>query len=226
MLESIHSTQQCFQSNMPREGKNRKPFKFNIAWVIPGVRLDCRKWESHGFISSTKDCRKVIFHESNLAEFFFFFLHKHGVRFTDGENGSWLCNNGNFMWEQPAKKRKRSEGTFLLLQHVFTSWTSPLWLAELRQLIVGSGKGAEKGGKFSWVCQKDIVWNYLCKSKVKETDHCLLFCWDPLFSLVGDVTFLWEDQAPCSHFVLHSYSNIFSLSVISFYLFLIHLERR
>ena len=60
---------------------------------------------------------------------------------------------------------------------------------------------------------------------MKETEHCLLFCWDPLFSLVGDVTFLWEDQAPCSHFVLHSYSNIFSLNVIYFYLFLIHLEK-
>ena len=57
---------------MPRQGKNRKPFKSNIAWVIPGVRLDCRKWESHGFIISTKDCRKVIFHEGNLADFFFF----------------------------------------------------------------------------------------------------------------------------------------------------------
>lgn len=56
-----------------QERAKTKPFKSNIAWVIPGVRLDCRKWESHSFISSTKDCRKVIFHEGNLVEFFFFF---------------------------------------------------------------------------------------------------------------------------------------------------------
>lgn len=166
---------------MPRQGKNRKPFKSNIAWVIPGVRLDCRKWESHGFIISTKDCRKVIFHEGNLADFFFFFCHKHGVGFTDGENGSWLCNNGNFMWGSRQRKEKRSEGTFLLLQHVFTSWTSPLWLAELRQLIVGSGKGAEREGKFSWACQKAIVWNIFAKVKWKSLNTACSSAGTPSF---------------------------------------------
>lgn len=119
--------------------------------------------------------------EECLIFFFFFFCHKHGVGFTDGENGSWLCNNGNFMWEQPAKKRKRSEGTFLLLQHVFTSWTSPLWLAELRQLIVGSGKGAEKEGKFSWACQKAIVWNIFAKVKWKSLNTACSSAGTPSF---------------------------------------------
>lgn len=83
-------------------------------------KSEVRKWESHGLISFTKDCRRAIFHQDNLPPAF---CHKHWVGFTDGENenGSWLCNNGNFMLEQLAKKRKRSEGTFLLLQHVFTS---------------------------------------------------------------------------------------------------------
>lgn len=57
---------------MPR-GKNRKPFKSNIAWVIPGVSTDCRKWESHGSLVPQKTAESH-FPRGNLAEFFFFFI--------------------------------------------------------------------------------------------------------------------------------------------------------
>ena len=164
---------------MPRQGKNRKPFKSNMAWVIPGVRLDCRKWESHGFISSTKDCRKVIFHEGNLADFFF--CHKHGVGFTDGENGSWLCNNGNFMWEQPAKKRKKVRGYIPLTATCFHQLNLTLVISRAQTADSWKWEGGRKRRKVFMGVSESYCVKYLCKSKVKDPEHYLLLCWDPLF---------------------------------------------
>lgn len=96
---------------------------------------------------------------------FFLFCHSTGWVSLMGKtkNGSWLYNNGNFILEQPAKKRKRSKSTFLLLQHVFTSWTSPLWLAELRQLIAGSGERGRKRREVFKGVSKEYYVKYLQK---------------------------------------------------------------
>lgn len=136
----------AFKSYMSGEGKNRKRFKSNIAWVTPRVRLNYRKWESRGCISFTKGCQTAIFHQDNLAFFFFFLLPQHWQVLLMGKtkNGSWLCNNGNFILEQPAQKEK-GQRVHSSCSNMFSPVEPhPCDQQSSRQLTVGSGERAER----------------------------------------------------------------------------------
>lgn len=130
---------------MPREGKNRKPFKFNIAWVISGVRLNCRKWESHGFISFTKTVEEP-FSTKAIWLKFFFFCHKHWVSFTDGENehGSWLCNNGNFTFREASKEKKKVRGYIPLTETCFHQLNLTLVISRAQTADIWNWEGGRK----------------------------------------------------------------------------------